>query len=61
MMGFFWGVHPTSYGMGTGNSYPGIKRPAREPNHLHPSSGEIKNAWSYTSILQIRLHSVVLS
>jgi len=27
----------------------GIKWPERESIHLHPSSAEIKNAWSYTS------------
>jgi hypothetical protein len=39
----------------------GVKRPGREADHTPPSSGEIKNAWSYTSTLPIRLHGVVLS
>jgi hypothetical protein len=39
----------------------GIKLPAREADHLPPSSAEVKNEWSYTSTLPIRLHGVVLS
>jgi hypothetical protein len=39
----------------------GIKRPGRESDHSPPSSSEVKNAWSYTYILPIRLHGVVLS
>jgi len=35
--------------------------PGREAVHLSPSSAEIKNTWSYTSIPPIRLHGVVLS
>jgi hypothetical protein len=30
----------------------GVKRPGREPDHLPPSSAEVKNAWSYTSAPQ---------
>jgi hypothetical protein len=41
--------------------YLGVKRLGRESNHSHPSSTEVKNAWSYTSISPIRLHDVVLS
>jgi hypothetical protein len=26
----------------------GIKRPGREADQSHPSSAEVKNAWSYT-------------
>jgi hypothetical protein len=39
----------------------GVKRPGREPDHSPPSSAEVKNACSYTSIDPIRLHGVVLS
>jgi hypothetical protein len=39
----------------------GVKRPVCEADHLPPSSAEIKNAWSYTSTLPVRLHRVVLS
>jgi hypothetical protein len=38
-----------------------VKRPGREADHSLPSSAEVKNAWSYTSIPPIRLHGVVLS
>jgi hypothetical protein len=39
-----------------GGSFPRIKRPGRETDHLPPSSAEVKNTWSYTSTLPIRLH-----
>jgi hypothetical protein len=39
----------------------GVKRSGRETDHSPPSSSEIKNAWSYNSTPQIRLHGVVLS
>jgi hypothetical protein len=39
----------------------GLKRPVRESDHSLPSSAEVKNAWSYTSTLPIRLHGVMLS
>jgi hypothetical protein len=39
----------------------GVKWPGREADHSPPSSAEVKNAWSYTSTLPIRLHGVVLS
>jgi hypothetical protein len=47
--------------MGTRGSFPGVKQPGHEADHLSPSSAEVKNAWSYTSIPPIRLHQVVLS
>jgi hypothetical protein len=28
----------------------GVKRPGCEADRSHPSSGEVKNAWSYTSL-----------
>jgi hypothetical protein len=31
---------------------PGVKRPGREADHSPPTSAEVKNAWSYTSIPQ---------
>jgi hypothetical protein len=43
------GVHPTSYPMGTGGSFPGVKRPGREADHSPPSSAEVKKMWIYTS------------
>jgi hypothetical protein len=39
----------------------GVKRLERESDHSPPSRAEVKNAWSYTSTLPIRLHGVVLS
>ncbi|PNF30032.1 hypothetical protein B7P43_G05837 [Cryptotermes secundus] len=41
------GVHPTSYTMGTGGSFPGVKRLGREADHSPPSRGQEK--WIYTS------------
>jgi hypothetical protein len=38
-----------------------VKWPACEADHLPPSSAEVKNVWSYTSILPIRLNGMVLS
>jgi hypothetical protein len=49
------GAHPASYPLSLG-----VKWPARESDHLPPSSAEVKNAWSYTSTPPIRLHDVVL-
>jgi hypothetical protein len=38
------GVHPASYPMGTGGSFPGGKaRPGRDADHSPPSSAEVKN------------------
>jgi hypothetical protein len=55
------GAHPASYPMSTRGSSLGVKRLGREHDHSPPSSAEVKNAWSYTSTLPIRLHGVVLS
>jgi hypothetical protein len=54
-------INLDSYPNGTRGSFPGVKRPVREADHSLPSSAEVKNAWSYTSTLPIRLHGVVLS
>jgi hypothetical protein len=43
------GVHPTSYTMGTGGSFPGVKQPGREADHSPPTSAEVKKMWIYTS------------
>jgi hypothetical protein len=38
------GVHPASYPIGTGGSFPGSKaRPGRDDDHSAPSSAEVKN------------------
>jgi hypothetical protein len=45
-----YGVHPTSYLMGTGRSFTGrIKRLWCEADHSHPASAEVKKIWIYTS------------
>jgi hypothetical protein len=43
------GVHPTSYTMGTGGSFPGVKRPGREADHSPPTSAEVRKMGFYTS------------
>jgi hypothetical protein len=43
-------THPASYPMGTGRSYPWIKRLDHEADRSLPPSAEDKNVWSYTSI-----------
>jgi hypothetical protein len=35
--------------MGTGGSFPGVKRPGREVDHSPPTSADIKKMWIYTS------------
>jgi hypothetical protein len=35
--------------MGTAGSYPDVKRPGKEADHLPPSRTKVKNARSYTS------------
>jgi len=45
----------------TGIVFPVMKRPDREADQLPTSGDEVKNAWSYTSILSIRLHGGVLN
>jgi hypothetical protein len=53
-------TQPPTQGV-TGALSPGVKRAGREAEHSLPSSVEVKNAWSYTSIPPIRLHGVVFS
>ena len=38
---------------------PGIKRMRREFSHSSLSNGDVKNEWSYTSAVPIRLYSVI--
>jgi hypothetical protein len=47
---------PASYPIGTGSFFPGVKQPGREADHSPPSSAEVKNPSSYTSVPPIRLH-----
>jgi len=44
-------AHPASYPMCTGESILALKQPEREPDHLRPSSSEVKSVLrSYSSI-----------
>jgi hypothetical protein len=54
------GILPAPYRMGTRGSYPRVKRPGCETDQPHPSSTEVKNAWSYTSTPPIRPHGAVI-
>jgi hypothetical protein len=47
-----FGVHPTSYPMGTGSSFPGVKRSGREADNSPPTSAEVKKMWIYISTPQ---------
>jgi hypothetical protein len=40
------GAHPTSYPVGTKDSFPGVERPGREADHLPAPNAEVKNVWS---------------
>jgi hypothetical protein len=39
-----------SYPMGTGGSFPGVKRPDREADHSPPSSAEVKECVAITPL-----------
>jgi hypothetical protein len=43
------GVHLTSYKMGTGDSFSGVKRQGREADHSSPTRAKVKKMWIYTS------------
>jgi hypothetical protein len=53
-------LFPTSYKIGTGGSFPGVKRQGREADHSPPTKAEVKKMWIYTST-HIRLHGVMLN
>jgi hypothetical protein len=44
------GAHPASYPMGTGGSFPGVKRPGREAGRSPPTSAEVKNTLSIPAL-----------
>jgi hypothetical protein len=46
------GAHPAFYPVGTRDSFPGGKALGLEADHSSPSSAEVKNVFSYISILQ---------
>ncbi|PNF25498.1 hypothetical protein B7P43_G05939, partial [Cryptotermes secundus] len=43
-----FGVCPTSYTVGTGSTFPGVKQPGCEADHSPPTSAEVKKMWTYT-------------
>jgi hypothetical protein len=47
--------------MGTEGSFPGVKRPEREPDHSPPSSAEIEECVELYLYSPIRVHGEVLS
>jgi hypothetical protein len=53
-------VHPTSYKMGSGGSFPGVKRQGREADHSPSTSAEVKKMDLYIHS-PIRLHGVMLN
>jgi hypothetical protein len=56
-----WGPLSLPYSWYRGTLSLRVKRPRREADHSPSWSVEVKNMWSYTSILPIRLHCMVLS
>jgi hypothetical protein len=55
------GVHPTSYKMGTGGSFPGVKWQGREADHSPPNSAEVKKNVDLYIHSPIRVHGVMLN
>jgi hypothetical protein len=43
--------HPTSYPMGTGGPFLGVKLPGREADHSSSTGAKVKNTLPYKSIL----------
>lgn len=50
------GAHPASCSMGTTNSFPGVKRPGHEADHLPSSYAKVTKEWSYSSTPPVFLH-----
>jgi hypothetical protein len=42
-------LHPTSYTMGIGGSFHGVKRPGGEADHLPQTNDEVKKIYIHTS------------
>jgi hypothetical protein len=55
-----FGAHPASYSMGTGGSFPGVKRLGREADRSPPSSAKVKNGGAIPP-LPTCLHGIVLN
>jgi hypothetical protein len=47
------GPHPVPYSVRTGSCFPGLKRAERAADLSPPSSVEVNNKWSYTSISHV--------
>ena len=43
---------------GYGGSFPGVKRPGSDANHLRPSCVDVDNEWRYSSASPVCLHVV---
>jgi hypothetical protein len=54
------GAHPASYPRGSWGSCPGVKRPARETDHLPTSNAEVKNGGAVPPF-PIYIHGIVLN
>jgi hypothetical protein len=50
------GAHPASYPVGTGCSFPGLKRMGREADPSPPSNAEVKECVELYLLSPIRLH-----
>jgi len=51
-------AHPASYSVGNGGLVTGVKRPRCATDYLSLSRAEVKNEWSYTSIIPLYLHCI---
>jgi hypothetical protein len=47
------GVHPTSYTMGSGGSFPGVRQQGREADHSPPTNAEVKKMWISSTPLYV--------
>jgi hypothetical protein len=53
-------AQPTSYPMGTGGSFPGIKRPGGDTDHSPPSSAEVKNSGTIPPLPHTSSHGLYI-
>jgi hypothetical protein len=53
------GVHPASYPMGTGASFPRLKHPGHGDDHSLPSSAKVKNGGAVPP-LPVHFHGTML-
>jgi hypothetical protein len=50
------GAQPAPYTMGTGVDFRGVRRPGREADYSRPSSAEVKNGATISTLPLPRLH-----